>query len=99
MDLYILEKTLKLDEFGKDWEGCEIVIRDPSVLEVKQMTTGKEPLAKVIKRHFVSGKVYDGKSVVEITSKDLEKLPLSVYDKLVDFILPSTLIVAKAAPK
>jgi len=99
MDLYVLERALKLDEFGDKWKGCEVVLRDPTPAEVKTLALGKTSLEDTLKKHFVSGKAYDGKEIVGMKADDLVNLPLTIYNKLVDFMLPSTSTVATAPRK
>lgn len=91
---YVLVRTLTLDDVAKEWKGCFLTMREPSVEEASQLANPDAAEEKAIEKTmallkdlFMEGKAFDGKEVVSIKKDDLGELPISVLGRAVSFLL------------
>lgn len=55
----------------------------------KAKVESNEEVMKLIREHFVEGKIYNGKSVVDATKKDLDDMPFRVYEMIIERLIVS----------
>lgn len=93
MSNFPIARKLDLSDIGDDWKGSYVVLGEPTVKTIKTIAklSGDtddmlSELEKLLQDSFVSGKAWNGKELVELKKEDLENMPMSVYERLIDFL-------------
>jgi hypothetical protein len=92
---FVVTKELKLDYLGQGWEQAYLKLSSLSFNEMREFAKLGAKLDKenpendknlditldLLQKHFISGKAWDGKELVELTPDDLGELPTDALTK------------------
>ena len=94
---FVIEKRIGLDYLGKNWEGCYLSFNSLSYAEVKKLAKlqgqknlteiGSDIVLNVLKNNFIEGLAFNGKAKTKIQASDLENLPFSVINKIIQTLV------------
>lgn len=94
MPKFIVKKHLALDFLGEEWKGAFIdlsaaTFNDATKIAAlnKDEAASTESSAQVVaflQEHFLAGKAWDGKELVDLVATDLADLPVEVVNKAVE---------------
>ncbi len=97
MSRWGLVETVKLSELGDEWADCYIkmtsvpfkTLTEFMGLDEKdsaQILKANTDLVELFKGSFVEGKIYDGKSVIDMKKEDFDDIPASVFMMITSFL-------------
>lgn len=84
---FVIKKKISLADFGEGWEQCYISFNSPTYRDIKELLPSVDAGDEIksldsaldmVKRLFLSGKAFDGESVVDLKSDDLSELPVAI---------------------
>lgn len=84
MSKFTLSKVIKLDRFGKQWEGAYLTFTAPTWAEslaANKVASPEEQVAQITKflnDHFVEGKAPGDTELIELKVTDIPDLPAEV---------------------
>jgi hypothetical protein len=94
---FLLKRTYKLDDIAPEWKGAYLTLREPTFKQTQDISNLKKgdsylQLFSVVKELLVDGRAYDGdkKELVEVTSENVEDLPMSVLKGAIGFLFSRT---------
>jgi hypothetical protein len=93
--MFVLYKTLKLDDLGDEWKDCFLRFREPTIHEVYQIQEATadgekeaiEAVLEVYKKCFVNGTIWNGKEKEELKVLPIDEFPVSLVSRVGRFLL------------
>lgn len=87
-ECYLKVNELSWDEITNmgNTYGIGEFTREELLADMKKAKKSNEKMTKFVESQFVSGKGFDGKSVIDITKEDVKELPGSVIIKAIEII-------------
>lgn len=92
-----VEKRVDLSFLGSKWQGAEIILSGLTFKETRELSgqnfDADDPestannmnfVTEFLGKHFIGGKAWNGSELVDLTSKDIEDLPVEVVNKAVE---------------
>lgn len=99
---FVVKKTLKLDFLGDGWQDAYLEFSGLTFKESRGFSEKKfdennpesaenlEFVITLLKTHFLGGKGWNGSELVDITTDDLEDLPVDAISKSVEALVGGT---------
>jgi hypothetical protein len=93
--MFVLYKTLKLDDLGDEWKDCYLKFREPTIHEVYQIqetaASGEkeaiDSVLEVYKKCFIDGEVWNGKEKEKLKELPIDEFPVSLVSRVGRFLL------------
>jgi hypothetical protein len=96
MSKFKIVRKLDLGEID-GWKDCYIKLTEPTVGDVRKVQKmGDDEALKydtvidMVKNCFVDGKGFDGEKIIKMNKEDVDELPISILNRITDFLLTAT---------